>query len=89
MSQKRPLADIVPRPRPYCERTWSLAERIAHYTKPDPPSGCHIWQGTLKLGYGRLAYQGRVLLAHRLAWEARHGPIPKGMVLRHRCNVKS
>ena len=37
-----------------CERAWSIAERIAYYSRPDPLSGCHIWQGYLKGGYGCL-----------------------------------
>jgi hypothetical protein len=77
------------RPMPYCKKTWSLAKRIAYYSRPDPLSGCHIWQGPLKRGYGVLWRQGQVLLAHRLAWEVKHGPIPAGVVLRHRCNVRS
>jgi HNH endonuclease len=71
-----------------CPPTWSAAQRIAYYSKPDPLSGCHIWHGFLKLGYGRIHFRKRVHLAHRLAWEAKHGPIPDGLVLRHRCNVK-
>jgi len=89
MSKKRPRSDRAARSRPYCKKTWSLAERIAHWSKPDPLSGCRIWQGYLWRGYGRLGYQGRVLIAHRAAWESKHGPIPKGLVLRHLCNVRS
>jgi hypothetical protein len=89
MSKKRVRSDRAPRSMPYCKRTWSLAERIAHYSKLDPLSGCHIWQGPLRGGYGHLWHQHRISLAHRLAWELKHGSIPKGMVLRHRCNVGS
>ncbi len=71
-----------------CERVWSIAERIAYYSKPDPLSGCHIWQGYLKDGYGCLYFQNKLRFAHRLAWEVKHGPIPDGLVLRHRCNVR-
>jgi hypothetical protein len=71
-----------------CERSWSLAERIAYYSKPDPLSDCHIWHGPLQNGYGGLRYKSRTKLAHRLAWEMKHGPIPDGLVLRHRCNVR-
>jgi HNH endonuclease len=71
-----------------CDPAWSAAQRIDYYSKPDPLSGCHIWHGLLILGYGRIHFRKKVYLAHRLAWEAKHGPIPKGLVLRHRCNVK-
>jgi hypothetical protein len=83
------------RPRRYnrksprnCERAWSIAERLAYYSKPDPLSGCHIWHGYLKGGYGCLYFRNTLRFAHRLAWEVKHGPIPDGLVLRHRCNVR-
>src|SRR5690349_2879354 len=74
--------------KPYCKRSWSVAQRVAHYSRPDPLGGCHIWDGALRRGYGTLRYRGRTLFAHRLAWEAKYGPIPGGMIVRHRCNVR-
>jgi len=74
--------------RRYCKSTWSLAERIAYYSKPDPLSGCHIWHGSFNQGYGNLRFGGRVRQAHRLAWSLKHGPIPDGMILCHRCDVR-
>jgi HNH endonuclease len=74
--------------RSNCKRTWSLAERLAYYTRPDPLSGCHIWQGRLANGYGLLYYDRRLSPAHRLAWQMKYGPIPVGMILRHRCDVR-
>jgi hypothetical protein len=82
MGKKRPGS------RSNCKRTWSLAERLAYYTRPDPLSGCHIWQGRLSQGYGLLYYDRRLSPAHRLAWQMKHGPIPAGMILRHRCDVR-
>ena len=82
MGKKRPGS------RTNCKRTWSLAERLAYYTRPDPLSGCHIWQGRLSQGYGLLYHDRRLSPAHRLAWQMKHGPIPAGMVLRHRCDVR-
>ena len=84
-SRKRKYIRSSPRS---CDPTWSAAQRIAHYSKPDPLSGCHIWRGFVRRGYGRLNFGKKVHLAHRLAWEVKHGPIPEGLVLRHRCNVK-
>jgi hypothetical protein len=89
MSRKRVPHVPSKRPVPYCIRTWPPEQRIAYYTKPDPLSGCHIWHGYLTAsGYGRVHYQSRLWLAHRLAWTLNHGPIPNGMILCHRCNVK-
>lgn len=37
-------------------------------------------------GYGIVHERGRTWLAHRLAWEQAHGPIPDGMNVLHRCD---
>ena len=89
MSKRRVPKARAKRPVPYCRRTWSAEQRIAYYTKPEPLTGCHIWHGPLKPGgYGWLQYHGRIWLAHRLAWTLKRGPIPAGMILCHRCNVR-
>jgi hypothetical protein len=66
------------------------ADRLAQWTRSDPLSGCLIWQGKpARDGYGRLRVaRGRTELAHRYAWTIRHGPIPKGAVLCHRCDER-
>jgi hypothetical protein len=54
---------------PY-RRSWTPEERLIHYTRRDPLSGCLIWQGKPdREGYGRLsARPGGKQLAHRFAW---------------------
>jgi hypothetical protein len=66
------------------------AERLAQWTCSDPLSGCLIWQGKPdEDGYGRLRVApDRTELAHRYAWTIRHGPIPKGALLCHRCDER-
>lgn len=77
------------RPRPYCRKDWSAEQRLAYYSKPDPLSGCHIWHGpSVNGGYGHIRFGGYYWLAHRLAWTLRHGPIPDGMILCHRCDER-
>ncbi len=54
--------------------------------------GCWIWTAsTTKGGYGKIG-RGRqdegTIDAHRLAYELYVGPIPVGMVVRHKCDVK-
>jgi HNH endonuclease len=89
MVKKRSLKRKYTRSSPRnCERAWSIPQRLAYYSRPDPLSGCHIWQANLKDGYGCLRFGNKLHFAHRLAWEAKHGPIPEGLVLRHRCNVR-
>lgn len=55
-------------------------------------SGCWIWTGTKNgSGYGTIGLGGKEEgkgFAHRVAWELFHGPIPKGMLVCHKCDVK-
>ncbi len=54
----------------------------------DPHSGCWLWQGSLTSdGYGRFWLIDRHVRAHRASYELRYGPIPEGMVVRHKCDV--
>lgn len=57
---------------------------------PEPNSGCHLWLGSLdRDGYGRVRCAGAEYRpAHRLAYEAENGPVPKGLVLDHKCRVR-
>lgn len=51
---------------------------------------CIPWSGALfRDGYGRKYLKGRYLLAHRWAWEQANGPIPDGLVVRHKCDNPS
>ena len=75
---------------PPCDYRLTPAERLAHYTKVDPLSGCHIWHGSINhAGYGKLNIRGKSWAAHRLAWALKNGPIPTGMILCHRCDVRA
>jgi hypothetical protein len=52
---------------------------------------CQEWNGPISsLGYGRvfLTTNGRrtTTTAHRAAWIGKHGPIPEGMNVCHRCD---
>jgi hypothetical protein len=52
-------------------------------------SGCVEWQGSHVLhGYGvfRIPKTRRNITAHRWAWQERHGEIPAGMYVCHRCD---
>jgi hypothetical protein len=54
------------------------------------PSGCWIWiGGTVKNGYGRFRLtndKAGMTQAHRASWLLHKGPIPKGMMVCHRCD---
>lgn len=73
-----------------CPRDWSLKQRLAHYGVPEPNSGCIVWSGTVApTGYGRLNFGGHSLLAYRAAWTCSNGDIPPGLLVCHRCDVRT
>lgn len=50
-------------------------------------SKCDEWQhGTNKDGYGIRWFNGTCVGAHRVAWMEKVGPIPKGMLVLHKCD---
>ena len=59
----------------------------ARWNKVDQTGECWVWKGeTDKGGYGRFRENGRVVAAHRSAYEQLIDPIPDGMVVRHACD---
>lgn len=58
------------------------------------PDECWLWPGsTFGGGYGSI--KGRTpdglqsnLPTHRVAWESQHGPVPEGLFVCHRCDVR-
>src|SRR4051812_27114344 len=76
-------------PRIHCRPSWTIAQRLAYYTKVDPISGCRLWLGALSNdGYGALTLKGHTHRAHRLAWSLAHGPIPPRTDVCHRCDER-
>ncbi|MEV7607252.1 HNH endonuclease signature motif containing protein [Paenarthrobacter sp. NPDC089322] len=52
--------------------------------------GCHIWAGARNSkGYGRFRLGGRVVFAHRFAFERTKGIIPDGIQVDHICGTPS
>jgi hypothetical protein len=67
----------------------SDAERLKAWSQPDE-SGCVLWTGHISpYGYGILSVRWRDERAHRLAWKIANGPIPDGMFVLHRCDVRN
>ncbi|GAA1639160.1 hypothetical protein GCM10009700_27650 [Brevibacterium sanguinis] len=56
-------------------------------------TGCVVWVGALQSGkdggYGYLKLGGASRRVHRLTYELHFGPIPDGMLVDHRCGVRS
>ena len=50
-------------------------------------NGCHEFTGALNTnGYGRINFKNKKIYIHRAVYEHFNGSIPKGMVVRHKCN---
>jgi len=52
--------------------------------------GCWKWTGgKYRNGYGQFAYnKSRKITAHRYSYELFNGPLKKGLVVAHRCDVR-
>jgi hypothetical protein len=72
-----------PKPKPIAERFWPKV------TKTDT---CWLWTGAIRSGYGVIGLggkYGKAAYAHRLSWEWANGPIPDGLCVLHRCDVRN
>lgn len=72
---------------------WRIASRLKHAMPPPllvgPPSEhpCLLWVGkwTTGNGYGKVSWEGRDRVAHRVIFEIFNGPLSKYTVLDHLC----
>lgn len=55
---------------------------------PEPNSGCWLWTGRSNDGYGEIRHGTRSRRTHRVAYALANGPIPDGMCVCHRCDVR-
>jgi len=69
------------RPRPLAERFWEKVDVRS-------PDECWPWLASTKQGgYGKIVGDnGRLLLAHRAAYQLAVGPTPDNLVVCHRCD---
>ncbi len=52
--------------------------------------GCHLWTAYISdKGYGQFRANGKMIMAHRFAYERANGKIPQGMYIDHKCRVRS
>ena len=66
-----------------------ISERFWAKTQPQDGRGCIRWTGAhSKDGYGRFALRRVNTKAHRVAWMLDRGPIPDGLCVLHRCDVR-
>lgn len=67
----------------------SIAEKLEQLSMPEPNSGCILWLGADHKGYGQVRIFGKKTRAHRAAWEHANGPIPPGLFVCHKCDVRA
>lgn len=67
-----------------------MSLRLSRFIAVGAPDECWPWMGRrLPNGYGELSASGKGgkhLRAHRVAWELKHGPIPEGLCVLHKCD---
>lgn len=70
---------------------WSLRSSSARFwEKVDTSGDCWTWLGyRSRNGYGQFGVGGRVVGAHRFAYEDKVGPIPAGLHIDHLCRNPS
>jgi hypothetical protein len=66
----------------------SLEDRFREkLSSKNPITSCIEWMGSRNAqGYGLLGREGKLVRAHRLAYELKHGPIPAGLDVLHECD---
>lgn len=65
----------------FVDRFWSKVSRNGH-------GGCWLWVAArCSSGYGSIGCGGKIVAAHRVAYELQHGPVPDGLYVCHHCDV--
>lgn len=65
----------------------ALLKRLDDGSKVNPATGCWEWTGYRSPnGYGITSFRGRGRPVHRLLYMIKHGPIPPGMDVMHKCD---
>lgn len=68
----------------------TVLERFESFCAPEPNSGCWLWTGGLRMdGYARFWDGRQIVRGHRWAFERLVGPVPAGLVLDHKCRIRS
>ena len=66
----------------------SPIERFHTKYEIDPITGCHNWIGAKVYGYGKF-WDNKSYRVHRWIYEYLNGPIPEGLIVRHKCHNPS
>lgn len=51
--------------------------------------GCHLYLNGIRAdGYASIKRKGKMIGVHRAAWEDAYGPIPPGILVCHKCDIR-
>lgn len=67
----------------------SMTDYIMQRIVLDPGSGCWLWEGAPVNGYGWICAPTKgSRFAHRASYQTFVGPVPEGLMICHKCDVK-
>jgi hypothetical protein len=79
----------VPNKKPVLQR---ILEKTEEVPAPEHCKGlgpCLLWKGAaFNHGYGQIRLDGKLQLVHRVVYALRHGEVPAGKDVLHRCDVR-
>jgi len=79
----------VPNEKPRTRCAVNNRERFERLVRKEE-SGCWIWTGFIdKTGYGIFNDKWKKRRAHRASYELYVGPIPSGLLIRHKCDTRA
>lgn len=70
----------------------ALWDKLLSRSIPEPNSGCLLWLGAIcSGGYGWMGLPGtgKTIAVHRLSFTIHKGPIPNGLHVCHKCDVRT
>ncbi len=59
------------------------------WAKVDRSGECWLWTAGKSSGYGNFGVARHAIRAHRVSWQLHHGPVPDGLHVLHRCDVRA
>ena len=69
---------------------FTATTKEAFLSKLDRSGDCWLWTGSLdKDGYGKTSINYKHWKTHRASWNYFVGPIPEGMSVLHKCDVRA
>jgi hypothetical protein len=74
---------------PSCKMDNTLPEVFLRKVHIDKETGCYVWTASKCRGYGVFPVFGRMVRAHRFAWEFYHGPIAPKLMADHICRNRA